>query len=47
MLPFREHQRDGDTTNAQQAAQAPMVIMLEAFVKTVEPQLHSLRLWPG
>src|SRR5688500_14733066 len=46
-LPFREHQRDGNATNAQQAPQAPVVVVLEAFVKTVEPLLHGLRLWPG
>jgi hypothetical protein len=46
-LPFREHQRDGDATNAQQAPQAPVIVVLEAFVQTVEPLLNGVRLWPG
>jgi hypothetical protein len=45
-LPLREHQRDGDATNTQQAPQSPAVVVFETIVKAVEPPLECLRLWP-
>ena len=45
-LPFGDHDCDGDATNAHQAAESSVVVVLEAIVKAVEPALECFGLWP-
>jgi hypothetical protein len=45
-LPFGEHECDGNATDALQACQPPVVVVLEAVVQRVEPALQGFHLWP-
>jgi hypothetical protein len=46
-LPPSEHERNGHAANAHEAAQSPVVVVLEAIVQTVKPPLKGLGLWTG
>jgi len=43
----REHDPDGDATNAHQTPESPLVLGLEIVMQRMEPALEGLSLWPG